>query len=169
MSGELPERVALGRVTMKPAVARLAGDRVEFADGTSVPADLVVFATGYRITFPFLDPEVLEAPDNHIGLYHRVFDPRYDDLAVVGLLQPLGAIMPLAEAQSALLADWLCGDWALPPPAVMRAWIARDRARVAGRYVASPRHTIQVDMDDYLAALRREHRAGRRRAALGPA
>jgi hypothetical protein len=33
------------------------------------------------------------------------------------------------------------------------------------RYVASKRHTMQVDFDDYVLALKRERRRGERRAA----
>jgi dimethylaniline monooxygenase (N-oxide forming) len=38
------------------------------------------------------------------------------------------------------------------------------RERMRRRYVASPRHTMEVDFDDYLFALRRELKAGGRRA-----
>jgi cation diffusion facilitator CzcD-associated flavoprotein CzcO len=165
ISSDLLNRVAHGRIAVKPNIARLAGDRVEFVDETSVAADVLVYATGYRITFPFLDPDVVAAPDNEIGLYHRVFPPALPDLAFVGLVQPLGAVMPLAEAQSRWIAAWLLGEEALPSRAQMQAHVASDRARMARRYVTSKRHTIQVDFDDYLVALRRERRAGRRRAA----
>jgi len=152
-------------VTVKPTITRFLGDRVEFADGSSIPADVVVLATGYKISFPFLDPDVAGAPDNEVNLFHRVFPPDRDDLYFVGLLQPLGAVMPLAEAQSQWIADHLLGDYALPPRAEMEAEITGDRGRMARRYVRSKRHTIQVDFDDYLLAVRRERRAGRRRAS----
>ena len=167
ISSDLLNRVVHGRITPKPNIARLAGQRVEFVDGTSVPADLLIFATGYRISFPFLDPEVLSAPDNEIGLYHRVFAPGLPDLAVIGLVQPLGAVMPIAEAQARWFAAFLLGDYALPSEAAMRQAIRADRERMARRYVASKRHTIQVDFDDYLLALARERRAGERRARAG--
>jgi cation diffusion facilitator CzcD-associated flavoprotein CzcO len=41
-----------GEVVPKPNVARLRGDTVEFADGSEEPADIVVYCTGYRVTFP---------------------------------------------------------------------------------------------------------------------
>jgi cation diffusion facilitator CzcD-associated flavoprotein CzcO len=166
LSDGLLDRVRQGRIQVKPNIARLAGDRVEFVDGSSVPADLVVFATGYRITFPFLDPDVVSAPDNRIGLYHRVFEPTMPDLAFVGLAQPLGAIMPIAEAQARWIASYLLGEYALPSRAGMDAEIGAYRAGLEQRYVSSERHTIQVDFDDYLRALGRERRAGERRARL---
>ena len=46
-----------------------------------------------------------------------------------------------------------------PQPAV-----AADRAALARRYVPSQRHTIQIDMPQYLRALGRELAAGQRRS-----
>ena len=40
----------------------------------------------------------------------------------------------------------------------------REHERMRRRYVASKRHTMEVDFDDYLFALRRELKAGARRA-----
>jgi hypothetical protein len=45
----------------------------------------------------------------------------------------------------------------------MRREIVRYREKMRKRYVASKRHTIQVDFDDYMLALKRERRRGRRR------
>ena len=53
----------------------------------------------------------------------------------IGLLQPLGAIMPLADAQSEWVSDYLAGRYALPAPAAMRADIERERERMFKRYV----------------------------------
>ena len=72
--------------------------------------------------------------------------------------------MPLAEAQSGWIGDHLRGEYALPSPAELRRDIARDQAAMRKRYVASKRHTIQVDFDDYLHALAKERREGLARA-----
>jgi hypothetical protein len=98
-------------------------------------------------------------------LFRRVFAPGIANLAFVALLQPVGAMMPIAEAQGKWIAEYLSGDYALPSEAEMRADIAADQAALAKRYVASKRHTIQVDMGDYLYALDKERKAGARRAA----
>ena len=45
---------------------------------------------------------VVRADDNHVDLYRRVVDPDHPGLYFIGLIQPLGAIMPLAEAQAAV-------------------------------------------------------------------
>jgi len=72
--------------------------------------------------------------------------------------------MPLAEAQGRWIADYLRGEYALPMPDALRADIAADHKAMAKRYVASKRHTIQVDFEDYLHDLAKERRAGAARA-----
>ena len=88
---------------------------MRFADGSSAEADVVVYCTGYKITFPFFDESLISAPENRIELFRRVFHPEIPNVFFIGLLQPLGAIMPLAEAQGAWVGDYLLGDYALPP------------------------------------------------------
>jgi dimethylaniline monooxygenase (N-oxide forming) len=164
VSGRILDRIAHGTIAPKPNIASLKGDRVRFADGTEVHADVVVYCTGYKISFPFFEHDFLDAPENHIELFRRVFDPEHPSLFFVGLLQPLGAIMPLAEAQGAWVGDYLRGEYALPDSVALRRDIAADQAAMRKRYVASKRHTIQVDFDDYLYALEAERRAGAERA-----
>ena len=165
VSGRILDRITHGAVKPKPNIARLDGDEVEFTDGTRVHADVVIYCTGYKITFPFFDEDFLSAPDNHIELYRRVFHPQLPNLFFLGLLQPLGAVMPLAEAQGRWIAEYLRGAYVLPPEQLLRREIAADRAAMQDRYVSSKRHTIQVDFDDYLFHLDRERQRGRARAA----
>lgn len=163
ISADFLNRLAHGAVTYRPAITRLDGDRVHFADGSVEAVDVIVWCTGYKVTFPFFDERLISAPDNDLPLFHRVFHPRIPNVFFVGLLQPLGAVMPLAEAQGRWIAAYLRGEYALPEPAAMTRAIARERERMRARYVASPRHTMQVDFDAYLWELRRELRAGARR------
>jgi thioredoxin reductase len=160
ISSELCARIGHGRIAVKPNIERLEGDSVRFVDGTSEPVDVIVYCTGYKISFPFLGPDVIAAPDNRIPLYRRVVDPDHPGLYFIGLLQPLGAIMPIAELQSEWIADVLEGKAALPSPAAMRDVIRREDARMAKRYVRSPRHTIQVDFYPYMRTIRRERGQG---------
>lgn len=164
ISDDLLSRLAHGDITVKPNIARLDRDAVEFVDGTRERVDAIIYCTGYRITFPFLDGSLAAAPDNEVALYHRVVDPDHPGLYFIGLVQPLGAVMPLAEAQAEWVADLIDGTAALPSTDGMRTEIADYERAQHKRYVASKRHTIQVDFLDYLAELRRERAAGARRA-----
>src|SRR3989440_5474270 len=158
VSGRILDRIVHGAITPKPNIAELQGDSVKFADGSVVEADVVVYCTGYKVSFPFFDEDFISAPDNDLPLFRRVFDPDVDGVFFLSLLQPLGATMPIAEAQAHWIADHLKGEYALPPSDEMRADIEAERRRMFDRYVASKRHTMQVDFDDYLYELRRERR-----------
>jgi cation diffusion facilitator CzcD-associated flavoprotein CzcO len=164
ISADFLNRVAHGEIAWRPNVARLEDKRVLFEDGSSEQVDVIVWCTGYKVTFPFFDENFISAPDNDLPLFRRVFKPGIDSLAFIALLQPLGATMPLAEAQGRWLASYLRGEYHLPDRAAMEADIARERERMFKRYVASKRHTMQVDFDNYLFDLRREMRRGARRA-----
>jgi dimethylaniline monooxygenase (N-oxide forming) len=161
VSSDLLPRLGHGDITVKPNITEFAGGRtVRFVDGSEAEIDLVVYCTGYKISFPFFDPDLIAAPDNEIPLYRRVISPKHPGLYFIGLLQPLGAIMPLAEAQSEWVADILEGKVGIPAAADMQAVIARERERMAKRYVASKRHTIQVDFEPYLRTITRERKNG---------
>jgi cation diffusion facilitator CzcD-associated flavoprotein CzcO len=169
MSAGLMDELRLGRITPKPQITELLGDRVRFADGSIETVDVIVCATGYRITFPFFDQAYVSAPDNQIALYHRVVDPDRPGLFFVGLCQPLGAIQPLAELQGKWIGELLAGRCALPTAELMRRAIDADQRWLRKRFIDSTRHTVQDDHNHYLKTLRREIRAGRRRARrLGP-
>jgi dimethylaniline monooxygenase (N-oxide forming) len=162
VSAELLSRLGHGDIEIKPNLDRFAAGRtVRFVDGSEEEIDLVVYCTGYKISFPFLDQDLVSARDNRLPLYRRVASVDRPGLYFIGLIQPLGAIMPLAEAQAEWVGDLLDGTGTLPPPSEMTAEIEAEERKMRKRYVASKRHTIQVDFQPYLRQIRRE----RKRAA----
>jgi hypothetical protein len=164
VSQDLLNRLGHGDITVRPNIDRFEGSKIFFTDGSSGEYDVVVYCTGYKVTFPFLDDTVVRAEDNHIDLYRRVVDPEHPGLYFVGLIQPLGAIMPLAEAQAEWIADLVTGVGRLPSQAEMRREIAAYDARLRKRFVASKRHTIEVDFHAYRAEIAKERKRARRRA-----
>jgi len=164
ISADFLNRIAHGEMQWKPNITALEGDSVRFADGSVEQADVVVYCTGYQVSFPFFDESLISAPDNDLPLFRRVFHPAIDNVFFVGLLQPLGAIMPLAEAQGKWVAAYLRGEYALPPAKELRANMNKDRQAMFKRYVASKRHTMQVDFDNYLYAIGKEMERGAKRA-----
>jgi dimethylaniline monooxygenase (N-oxide forming) len=159
VSSEFLPRLGHGDITPKPNIDRFTGGRtVRFVDGTEEEVDLVVYCTGYKITFPFFDPEVLEARDNRLPLYRRVASVERPGIYFVGFIQPLGPIMPIAEAQSEWIADLISGRARLPSAAEMRKQIAEQEEAQAKRFVASKRHTVEVDFYPYLREIRRERK-----------
>jgi cation diffusion facilitator CzcD-associated flavoprotein CzcO len=164
ISSTILDRVAHGEIIPKPNIQELRGDTVLFTDGSTVEADLILYCTGYRISFPFFDPGFFAAPGNELPLYRHMILPGIDNLFFVGFFQPLGAIFPLAEQQAILATDYLLGKVAFPPKAAMEQDVLRERETMARRYVQSKRHTIQVDYHPFMRQLKRDQQAGARRA-----
>src|SRR6478672_6151541 len=131
VSSELLPRLGAGDISVKPNIERFAGgNTVRFADGSEEEIDLVVYCTGYRISFPFLDPAILSIEDNRLELYRRVVSVENPGLYFIGFIQPLGPIMPLAEAQSEWIADLLLGRATLPPAGEMKREIAQEERKM---------------------------------------
>jgi hypothetical protein len=157
-------RLGHGDIQVKPNIERFSGGRgVRFVDGSEEEIDLVVYCTGYKMTFPFFAPAVFAAPDNRLPLYRRVASVERPGLYFVGFIQPLGPIMPLAEAQMEWVADLLGSRATLPPAAEMRQEVETEEAKMRKRFVASKRHTVEVDFHPYLRELRRERKQAAQR------
>ena len=168
-SNELLWRLRTGDLVAKPDVRGLEGDRVAFADGSAEQIDVIIYATGYKITFPFFEESFISAPENRLALFKRVFRPEYPDLAFIGLCQAIPTLFEFCELQSKWVASYLAGKYRLPAPAAMAAAIEHDERVQTRHFTARPRHTMQADADVYARDLRKEWTAGRRRAvALGP-
>jgi cation diffusion facilitator CzcD-associated flavoprotein CzcO len=155
VSSELLLRLGSGDAVAKPNVEELLGDRVRFADQTVEEIDAIVYATGYKVTFPFFDPDLISAPANVFPLYKRMFKPGIDDLAFIGFGQAIPTIFPFSECQAKLAGRWLAGDWALPAVAEMEEQIRRDDRAQARQFTSRERHTMEVDYNVYEYDLRK--------------
>jgi hypothetical protein len=167
---ELPLRLGSGDVIPKPNIDRFDGATVHFADGTADDFDIIIYATGYNITFPFFDPEFISAPDNKIDLYKRMFLPGIEDLAFAGFAQSTPTLFPFVECQARLIGAYAVGRYRLPSVEEMRRVIVAEQQHYTGHMVPSARHTQQVDYFLYEHDMRaREIPAGAERARLaGP-
>ena len=166
VSSELLPRIGHGDISVKPNIDRFAGGRtVRFVDGSEEEIDLVVYCTGYEIEFPFLDKGVFAAVDNRMPLYKRAVSVENPGLYFVGFVQPLGPVMPLAEAQAEWIADLLTDRVALPPAMEMRKEISEYERWLGRRYVSSKRHTIEVDFHPYRRDIARERKRRSSQAA----
>src|SRR4029077_3198897 len=168
VSSELLGRLGAGDAVAKVNVAELMGDRVRFDDGSVERVDAIIYATGYNISFPFFEADFISAPENVLPLYKRMLKPDIDDLAVIGLGQPIPTIFPFSELQSKIAARWLSGEGAPPAPPEMEAEIKRDEARHTAHFTNKPRHTMQLEWYSFEhELLTRTIPAGQARARAG--
>jgi len=154
VNDDLPNRILSGTLTVKGDIHHFSPAGVVFKgeEKLEYEIDAVVLATGYNICFPFLEDHVVPVGRyNKVELYKHVFPPHLEraTLAVIGLIQPLGAIMPISEIQSRWATRVFKGLCQLPARQVMEDVIKGDLAEMRGRYAESPRHTIQVDSLTY--------------------
>ncbi|AYF72582.1 NAD(P)/FAD-dependent oxidoreductase [Nocardia yunnanensis] len=164
-SEEFLHRAGCGDITFKPAITKLDGDKVHFADGSIEAVDVVLCATGYHISFPFFtDPELLPDARNRFPLFRQMIKPGVDNLFFLGLAQPLPTLVNFAEQQSKLVAAYLTGNYRLPSRTEMTEAIEQAEAARSGRYYDSPRHTIQIEFEPYVRDLEKEMARGAQRA-----
>ncbi|NXD82928.1 FMO4 monooxygenase, partial [Halcyon senegalensis] len=130
---ELPFCLLSGTVVLKPNVKEFTETSAVFEDGTTEEnIDVVLFATGYIFSFPFLEESVRSLFDDNRSLYKRIFLPQLEKptLAIIGLVQLTGSVMVGAEMQ----ARWVTGIFAgwnkLPPTSRMMADVLKKKPSV---------------------------------------
>ncbi|CAG8760374.1 17693_t:CDS:2, partial [Dentiscutata erythropus] len=151
------ERLSTGTLIVKPNIAQLNEDgSIEFMDGTKVEnVDVVIYATGYQIEFPFLDRDIVcdkevlkefdeEYRENLVWLYKRMFPPKYPNIAFIGLVQLIGPIFPLAEMQARYVTSLIRG-YIPPHPSIpeMHKEIRERQEFLQKSFYIAARHTIQ--------------------------
>jgi cation diffusion facilitator CzcD-associated flavoprotein CzcO len=165
VSGEFLTRAGCGDIKFKPAIKAFEGHNIRFDDDSVEHVDAVIFATGYKISFPFLtDPAFKTDADNRLPLFKRMVPAGVDNLFYMGLAQPLPTLVNFAEQQAKLLGAYLAGRYHLPSATERTETTAKDEAFYLGGYYNSPRHTIQVDFGHYCSDLTKEIARGTARA-----
>lgn len=146
-----------GDVAVRKPVRSFDGDHVIFEDGRRDTADIVVFATGYRIVFPFLDdlaPLNWQAQSGAPRLYMNVFPPGDNGLFVAGLLEGAGVGWPGRALQTDLIAAYLRARKEKPQTAqAFRRQIERYCSSAANEDRGE--HGIFVDFLQYKRDLKR--------------
>jgi cation diffusion facilitator CzcD-associated flavoprotein CzcO len=87
INSELLYYVKQGRIHPRPDVARLEGKIVHFVDGRAEEYDMVVCATGYHVSFPFLPAGLVPVKGSTAQLYGGCVLAEYKNLYVIGTSQ----------------------------------------------------------------------------------
>jgi len=154
-----PYEVSRGVVRVKPDVRKLDDDGVVFSDGTRQPIDVIIYATGYKLSFPFIDHRHLNWRNDRPELYLNIFHPDRDDVFVAGMIQPDSGQFGLADFQAQLIAAYVRALEDDLPAARRLQLEKREKAgqSLSGaiRYVLSPRHLVEVEHHSYRRRLQR--------------
>ena len=158
INSEILSLIDTGRIQPAGDIAAFDGHDVVFRDGTREMFDVVISATGYHISHPFLDARLLggDTPDATPRLFMNLLPRDRDDIAVVGLIQPDSGQWGITDLQAALVARMAAAARSSPRAA---AWLYRARQRSEPqpriRYVDSPRHSLEVEHYSYRRRLER--------------
>ena len=161
VNGQLLHFIHHGRVRVAPGIERFDGREVRFTDGSSREFDTILFATGFRVTLPFLDAAALRWADGvPLRVAGMTVPVGLERLFFVGLAAPRGPQLPVYSAQTRLVAKLLTaqerdGGFAA---SALYARSSRPEARID-----VPRHEWQRDME---RAHRRIDRVVRRSRAV---
>lgn len=154
LNSELFYMLGHGKVLPRVDIEKFDNNMVFFKDGKAEEYDVIIAATGYKITFPFFDTSFINYTDKEVPLYLRVFNPQHHNLFFIGLFQPLGCIWPLADLQSRIVCNYLKGTWQLPVN--LNAKIEAEVNYIKKQFDNTPRHSIEVDYHEYLNLLEKE-------------
>jgi cation diffusion facilitator CzcD-associated flavoprotein CzcO len=150
--------VGHGDIHVKPDVAELCGDRVKFVDGSVEEIDVIIYATGFKTSFPFLDVKYLNHNGQKPDLYLNVFHPEYDNLFVVGMIQPDSGQFGLVDDQSQAVARFVVAQQQGNRGA--EAFRRRKRGEKLDlgngiHYLRSARHLLEIEHSTYRRHLQR--------------
>lgn len=132
-----------GKIKPRKDIAKLEGNTVHFVDGSKGEYDAIVACTGYQITHPFFNKNIIDYSEGAVPLWLRMMHPTIENLYFIGLFQPLGCIWPGSELQSKIMARELSGQWTRPKN--IASMIQEELNHPDFEQIQTPRHTITVD------------------------
>ncbi|XP_074076461.1 flavin-containing monooxygenase 5-like [Macrotis lagotis] len=150
-SDDLPSHIAAGRLLVKANVKEFTETTAIFEDGTEEDIDVVIFATGYTLSFPFLDDDSAVL-DSQNSLFKYVFPPQLEKptLAFIGIIQPVGSTIPTSEIQSRWATRVFKGLNKLPSVSDMMTEIKQTRNDLEKQFVISRRDERRVQYIEYM-------------------
>lgn len=136
-----------GDLVAKPDVTRFEGNTAVFTDGSRFDVDLVIFATGYKVTYPFMDRDHFDWLEKYPDLYLSALHRKYDDVCCLGLHQTDGGAFDFFALQADMMTNFIRDQRDNPKRAARFRELKRtDRPDLSGgvRYVKSSRHETYV-------------------------
>lgn len=146
-----------GDIGVRADIARFEGRTVHFKDGSARDYDLVLCATGYDLHYPFIDRALLNWQGMAPQLHLNIFAPRFDTLAVLGMIEASGIGWQGRYEQAELVARYLRAQHKGSPAAeALRAAIQGPPPDLSGgySYLKLDRMAYYVHKDTYRAAVR---------------
>ncbi|MEA5506752.1 NAD(P)-binding domain-containing protein [Halotia wernerae UHCC 0503] len=149
MNDNILNRVRIGAIKTKPGISGFEENRVLFEDGTSVEADIVVYATGFQLNLPFLQDFLDDKNPEGLNFYKNVFHPELPQLAFIGFVYG-NFIFPCSELQARWFSKVLSKEVSLPSEEQMTAAIQAESDKREKELVPSGYRHLRVPAFDYM-------------------
>jgi amino acid transporter len=155
MNTQILHYLAHGDLIAKRDVKTFTETGAIFADGSEEPFDLVLFATGYEYSIPYLDKSLFTWKQGHPELYLNIFHRALQGLAVVGFVEFASAGYQRFDemAQMAAMDAWIGQNGANTAAWTELKRTGRPNLRGKTNYIDSPRHANYVDVAVYRRVL----------------
>lgn len=155
INSELLYFIRHGKIATRHGIDRIDGHDVYFVDDHKEEFDTIIFATGYKISFPFFDETLVDYSQlTHIPLYRKMMHPTFETLYFIGLFQPQGCIWPLADYQASIAARIIAGK--LKRPDNLAQKIQRENKKSRTHFKKNIRHALEVDYQTFRQQLLNE-------------
>lgn len=147
-----------GDLAIAADVAHFDGPDVHFVDDTSAAFDVVVCATGYRTSVPYLDASHFEWRHERPQLYLNVFHRTNPHLHTLGFTEGDGGACTLFDNTAVAIASLIRMQHERPER--LPEWMAKTRNdqtdfRGGVKHIDTPRHANYLHVGDYLKHLKR--------------
>ena len=144
LSSDILNALRSGRVLPRIGIGGIEGNSVQFNDDTAEEFDVIIWATGYQIRFPFFDNSVITwGPEDPVPLYLKMMHRVIPHVFFIGLFQPIGCIWRLADHQARIAALQIKG--VLSRPADIERRIEKELRSPHWHFEKVSRHTVEVD------------------------
>jgi thioredoxin reductase len=127
ISTEVLHYLKHGKIKPHPDIKRFNGFRVEFNDSSSVEADVLVCATGYKVSYPMLAGDIVDVRGVVPQVVGQSMLPDYRHLYLVGWSQPRYGFGPLVTEGAGLLCDVIEAQDQLRQPLGRLLWRMGER------------------------------------------
>ncbi|XP_060088584.1 dimethylaniline monooxygenase [N-oxide-forming] 4-like [Heteronotia binoei] len=153
LNDELPSRILCGSVVVKPNVKEFTESAAIFEDGTvEKDIDAIIFATGYKPSFHFLEESLHSVCRNNMSLYKQIFPPHLErhTLAIIGFIAVTGSIMPAVELQARWVTKVFKGSRKLPAMNHLISEIAKQKEDLRKQGIPTDKDKVRTSFIDYM-------------------
>lgn len=152
MNTQVLHHLGHGDLIAKPDIAEITEDGVTFKDGTHEKLDLIVLATGYQYSVPYLDEANDEWKDGRPQLYLRIFSRKYPNLYFLGYAEFADAAYRRFDEMAQMIVIDIRARATGEHYQELMELKRNDDPDLAGghKYVDSPRHTNYIEVATYL-------------------